>query len=298
MNLNVNQMTAPLARVMVCPPEHAGWNDGARAGEWQGLTYMHPLNFEVAAQQHAALVAELERAGAELVVMPASADPNVELSIDAAYVHDSSLTTNWGAIILHTGKANRQVEGPLVRRFYESIGYPVLGEVSAPGLAESGDMLWVDERTLLVGRGFRTNGAGIAQLRALLEPKGVEVIASGLPYGNGPAYCLHLLSNMSPLDASTLLVDLPMIPVETVELLHERGWKLLEIDASERETLACNVLALGEGRLLAIAENEKTNARLRAAGFDVRTFAGSEICINGGGGPTCLTRVLVRGQVG
>ena len=86
-----------------------------------------------------------------------------------------------------------------------------------------------------------------------------------------------------------------MIAVETVELLQERGWKFVEMDASERDTLACNVLALGDGRLLAIAENEKTNARMRAAGFDVRTFAGSEVCINGGGGPTCLTRPLVRG---
>ena len=259
---------------------------------------MHPLNFEAAARQHEALVAELERAGAEVVAMP----PSPDFSLDAAYVHDSSLTTDWGAIILNTGKPNRQVEGPLVRRYYESLGYPILGEVSAPGVAESGDMMWLDARTLLVGRGFRTNGAGIAQLRELLAPKGVEVIASALPYGNGPAYCLHLLSNMSPLGqtasdptgARHLLVDLPMIPVETVELLQERGWSLLEIDPVERETLACNVLALGKGRVLAIAENEKTNARMRAAGFDVRTFGGSELCVNGGGGPTCLTRPLVR----
>jgi N-dimethylarginine dimethylaminohydrolase len=59
--------------------------------------------------------------------------------------------------------------------------------------------------------------------------------------------------------------------------------------------MACNVLALGENRLLAIAENRRTNNRLSAAGFDVRTFSADELCINGGGGPTCLTRPLLRG---
>jgi N-dimethylarginine dimethylaminohydrolase len=77
-------------------------------------------------------------------------------------------------------------------------------------------------------------------------------------------------------------------------LLRERGFRFVEIDDSERDTLACNVLALGDKRLVAIEENRKTNDRLRAEGFDVRTFPGSEICINGSGGPTCLTRPLLR----
>jgi N-dimethylarginine dimethylaminohydrolase len=102
------------------------------------------------------------------------------------------------------------------------------------------------------------------------------------------------MSLMSLLDEHTALVDLPWLAVETVQLLRERGFRFVEIEAAERETLACNVLALGEGRLLAIAENERTNQRLREAGFEVQTFAGSEIGVNGGGGPTCLTRPVLR----
>ena len=82
--------------------------------------------------------------------------------------------------------------------------------------------------------------------------------------------------------------------MKTVELLQSRGFNFIEIDPSERDTLACNVLALGNNRLLAIEENRNTNARLRHAGFDVRTFPGSELCLNGSGGPTCLTRPLLR----
>jgi N-dimethylarginine dimethylaminohydrolase len=155
-------------------------------------------------------------------------------------------------------------------------------------------MVWLDSKTLLIGHGYRTNQAGIEQMRVLLASRGVEVLSAPLPYGPGPSACLHLMSLISLLDEQTALVDLPWLAVETVELLQARGFNFIPIDDSERDTLACNVLALGKNRLLAIEENEKTNARLRQAGFDVRTFPGSEICINGSGGPTCLSRPLLR----
>jgi N-dimethylarginine dimethylaminohydrolase len=176
-----------------------------------------------------------------------------------------------------------------------NLGIPIAGEISAPGTTEAGDILWLDSKTLLVGHGYRTNGAGIAQMRAILSPKGIEVISAPLPYGPGPGACLHLMSLISLLDEHTALVDLPWLAVQTVELLKSRDFKFIEIDYSERETLACNVLSLGQKRLLAIEENKKTNDRLSQSGFDVRTFPGSEICINGSGGPTCLTRPLLRG---
>jgi N-dimethylarginine dimethylaminohydrolase len=128
----------------------------------------------------------------------------------------------------------------------------------------------------------------------LLAPKGIEVLSAPLPYGPGPAACLHLMSLMSMLDEQTVLVDLPWLAVETVELLKSRGIRLIEIEYAERDSLACNVLALGRKRVIALSENAATNQALRDAGFDVRTFAGSELCINGSGGPTCLTRPLLR----
>ena len=173
-------------------------------------------------------------------------------------------------------------------------GIPTLAKIVAPGTTEAGDIVWLDSRTLLVGNGYRTNSSGIAQLRGLLSPKGIDVISAPLPYGPGPSACLHLMSLISLLDEHTALVDLPWLAAETVELLKARGFKLMEIDYSERDALACNVLSLGENRLLAIGENVKTNELLRRAGFDVRTFPGSELCINGSGGPTCLTRPLLR----
>lgn len=244
----------------------------------------------MAQSQHAVLCRELEVAGAEVIELA----PGDDLSLDAVYAHDASLATDFGLILMRPGKANRVVEGGHHGRFGVQMGVPTFAEIQAPGTTEAGDIVWLDAKTLLVGHGYRTNASGISQMRAILQPHGIDVISAPLPYGPGPSACLHLMSLISLLDARTALVDLPWLAVETVELLKSRGFALIEIDYSERDTLACNVLALGEKRLIAIDENHKTNARLRAAGFDVRTFPGSEICINGSGGPTCLTRPILR----
>ncbi|HXV64285.1 MAG TPA: arginine deiminase family protein, partial [Vicinamibacteria bacterium] len=175
------------------------------------------------------------------------------------------------------------------------LGVPILGAIESPGTTEGGDLVWLDETTLLVGEGYRTNASGIEQLDALLAPHGIRVLSSSLPHGPGPAGCLHLMSLLSLLDERTALVDLPWLSVPTVQELERRRFELIPIEPSERESLAVNVLALGDRKLLALAENEKTNRRMMDAGFEVLTFPGAEICLNGSGGPTCLTRPFLRG---
>ena len=283
-------MVATLERVMVCSPRASGWNQPDRLAHWRELGFHHPPDFAAAQSQHEALCRELKSAGAEVLELP----PAPLLSLDAVYTHDASLTTDYGLIVMRPGKPNRVAEGPRHAFFCETLDIPTLGKITPPGATEAGDIVWLDSKTLLIGHGYRTNSAGIQQVRALLAPKGVEVLSAPLPYGPGPSACLHLMSLISLLDDHTALVDLPWLAVETVELLKSRRFKFIEIDPSERDTLACNVLALGKNRLLAIEENRSTNARLRQAGFDLRTFPGSELCINGSGGPTCLTRPLLR----
>jgi N-dimethylarginine dimethylaminohydrolase len=283
-------MVGPLQRVLVCSPRTAGWNQPERAARWRDLGFHHAPDFATAQSQHDALCRELETAGTEVIEAP----PAPDVSLDAVYAHDASLATDFGLIVMRPGKTNRVAEGRTHGSFCTQLGIPTLAKIVAPGTTEAGDILWLDSKTLLIGHGYRTNAAGIEQMRALLAPKGVNVLSAPLPYGPGPSACLHLMSLISLLDEQTALIDLPWLAVETVELLKSRGYQFISIDDSERATLACNVLALGGKRLLAIEENHKTNARLRQAGFDVRTFPGSELCINGSGGPTCLTRPLLR----
>ena len=283
-------MVGTLKSVLVCSPRAAGWDQPDRAAHWQALGFRRPPDFAAAQSQHEALCAQLKSAE----VQPFNLPPAPDLTLDGVYTHDASIVTDHGLIAMHPGKQNRLAEAAHHASFCRQLGIPTLAEIAAPAAIEAGDILWLDSNTLLIGRGFRTNSRGIGQMLDLLSPKGIEVFSAPLPYGNGPSECLHLMSLISLLDEQTALVDLSWLAVETVELLQMRGFKFIEIESSERDSLACNVLALGNNRLLAIEENRQTNARLHQAGFDVRTFPGSDLCINGGGGPTCLTRPLSR----
>jgi len=282
-------MVSALRRVVVCPPRSAGWADKERAGAWQELGFLHAPDFQTAERQHGQMVARLEGAGCQVLWLEGSG-----VSMDAVYVHDASVVTDVGAICLRMGKPSRRDEPAAHAALYAASAIPVLEEIRPPGTVEAGDVLWLREKVLLVGRGYRTNSEGISQLASLLGPYGIEVIPAPLPHGHGPRTCLHLMSLVSLLDDRTALADTAWLAVETVELLNRLEYRLIGIDQGERDTLACNVLSLGRGRLLALEENRGTNSVLRREGFDVGTFSGSELGINGGGGPTCLTRPLLR----
>ncbi len=284
-------MAGRLERVLVASPQVAGWSDG-RADDWKSLGFAHAPQASVALSQHSLLERKLVQAGAEVVQL--SVDPS--LTLDAAYAHDSSFMTDHGAILLRPGKRNRRAEVSVQARVYRKLEIPILGMLTDPATCESGDMLWLDATTLLVGYSLRTNRAAISQLRAMLGPKGIQVMEAAVPYGLGEKHCLHLLSFMSPRtdEPRRILVDIEWLSVETVDLLRAKGYELIPIEAAERGTLAANVLALGDGRVIAIAANERTNRRMAEHGLEVETFEADEICINVSGGPTCLTRPLLR----
>lgn len=171
---------------------------------------------------------------------------------------------------------------------------PIVGRIVPPGRVEGGDTLWVDEHTLAVGHGYRTNAAGIAQLQAMLAPRGVDVVAFDLPHWHGAGECLHLLSLISMLDRDLAVVYRPLMAVRLLELLEARGVHCVDIPDDEFVTQGCNVLATGPRRCVLLRENRITAERLEAAGCHVTLYAGDEISHNRTGGPTCLTRPLLR----
>lgn len=280
-------MAGALRRVLVCNPKTARWDSGT---SWRELGYVREPAIDEASKGHASLVQALERVGAEVLELPI----DDALSLDAVYAHDASFPTDHGMILMQMGKPTRRGEPEVHARWFAAHDIPVLGSIEPPGLTEAGDMVWLDAETVLIGEGYRTNAEGIEQVRRLLAPFDVRVLTSPLPYGPGPDACLHLMSLISILDERAALVDLPWLAVSTVRELERRGFDFVPIEAAERDGLCCNVLALGDKKLLAIAENEKTNARLESEGFEVSTYPGFEISSNGSGGPTCLTRPLWR----
>jgi N-dimethylarginine dimethylaminohydrolase len=284
-------MVAPLRRVIVKRPEEAFQNAETIEQQWAGLGYLSPPDFRIACEEHARLVALLRAAGAEVLELPA--DPRTGL--DSLYAHDPVLISDSGAIVFQMGKNARRGEGHAYTDSLKRWSVPILGVVEGGGTAEAGDMIWLDRHTLLVGRGFRTNAIGLQALSALLEPKGVQVIPVPLPYFNGPQDVLHLMSFMSLLDDNLAVIYRRLLPVPLFELLTERNIQLVDVPDEEYGSMACNVLATSPRNILMIRGNPITRSRLQAAGCTISEFDGREICVPGSGGPTCLTRPVLRG---
>jgi dimethylargininase len=278
-------MIAPLRKVLVKRPDRAfAVADPAR---WH---YTGRPDLEIALQEHAALVALLQQDGIQVFYHD---EPQPEHA-DAIYVYDPAIVTDRGAIILSLGKTLRRgEESPMARRL-EAMGVPVCYALHGDARAEGGDLLWLDHDTLAMGLGFRTNVEGLHQLQDALSGLGVTVIPVELPYYQGPAACLHLLSLISIVDHRLAVVYPPLLSVPFWEHLRERGFKLIEVPLQEFETMGTNVLALAPGRCIMLQGNPITQHRLQEAGCHVFTYRGNEISLKAEGGPTCLTRPILR----
>ncbi|WAJ31343.1 dimethylarginine dimethylaminohydrolase family protein [Antarcticirhabdus aurantiaca] len=282
-------MAAPLRRVLMRRPGAS--LSGADPKAWH---YGAGFDGAKAIRQHAAFAELVAASGAEILWVEDEGDGLA----DAVFTHDPSLVTESGAVIFAMGKALRRPEPALHEAAYAKAGVPILGRIEAPGTVEGGDCVWLDAQTLVVGRGVRTNEAGIVQLRAILSPLGVEVLGFDLPFWQGEEACLHLMSVISPLADDLALVHAPLLPAPFWQLLRARGIRLVEGDPQEFAEsfgLSLNVLPLSPRDLVAVAGFPKTRAAMEAADCRVSTFEADALCIACEGGPTCLTRPVLRG---
>ncbi|HLM37215.1 MAG TPA: arginine deiminase family protein [Gaiellaceae bacterium] len=274
-------MTGELRRVLVRAPRAEDLH-GSRMCGWRA----EPDPFGIAAE-HGAFCKLLAGAGAEVVLAQSRADGNP----DAIYTYDPALVADAGALLLHPGKKCRRAEVPAMAEDLERAGVPIAGWLQDHQLAEGGDLCWLDEGTLLAGCGYRTTEAGISRLRELLP--GVEVLAFDLPHWQGRGAVMHLMSLISPLAPDLAVVYAPLLPTRLAQLLDDRGVELVEVPDAEFATLGSNVLALAPRIALAVEGNPETRRRMERAGAEVLTYRGNELS-KGDGGPTCLTRPLLR----
>lgn len=276
-------MVAPLRRVLVrrpSPADLAAWE----AFGWRSAP--DPVEIVV---EHAAFCEALEEAGAEVIL----AEGSVEGDPDAIYTYDPAIVTDAGAILLRSGKEGRRPESVTIEHDFIRAGVPVAARLEEPACADGGDLCWLGKRTLLAGRGYRTNDAGIEAIRRALPD--VEVLCFDLPHHRGPGQVLHLMSFLSPVDRDLAVVFPPLMPVRLVQLLPERGIAFVEVPEEELETMGPNVLALAPRVVLALDGNPRTRTALERAGVEVRVYKGDELSRKGDGGPTCLTRPILRG---
>lgn len=281
-------MAAPLKLVMMRSAASAMRR--ADAGQWH---YGPGFDPQKAADQHSAFADLVARSGARIEWLT---DEDDGLA-DSVFTFDPSLMTEHGAIILSMGKALRKSEPGLHEAAYRRMGIPILGRIEEPGQVEGGDTIWLDRHTLIVGRGVRTNQEGVRQLAEMLGPKGIAVRGFDLPLWQGEDACLHLMSVISPLADDLALVYSPLLPAPFYQMLKARGIRLVEGDAEEfalSNGLSLNVLPTDQRQVIAISGFPKTKAAMEAAGCTVSTFEADALCVACEGGPTCLTRPVLR----
>jgi N-dimethylarginine dimethylaminohydrolase len=281
-------MAGELKRVIMRKPDHVMAKADAKV--WH---YGPGFNAAKAAVQHKAFADMVAASGAQIEWLPDVADG----MSDSIFTHDPSLVCQAGAIILNMGKLLRKGEPSLHEALYEKLGVPVIGRLVESGTVEGGDCIWLDDKTLVIGRGVRTNQSGIEQVADILRPHGVSVLGFDLPLWDGEAACLHLMSVISPLADDLYLVHAPLLPVALYQMMKARGIRLIIAPGEEfaaSNGLSLNVLPTKPNDVIMVAGFPKTKAAMEAAGCRVQTFEADALCIACEGGPTCLTRPVWR----
>ena len=255
------------------------------AAQWKRLNYTAPPDLSRAIDQHDRFIDVLRSAGATVHALPR--DP--QTTLDSIYVRDASIVSPAGSVLCAMGKAERATEPAAQENALDGLGFTIAGHITAPGTLEGGDVIWLDDETVAVGRGYRTNADGIRQLRALVG-ESVDVVEVPLPHWHGQSDVMHLMSLISPIDRDLAVVYSRLLPVPFREWLLERGMRLVEVPDQEFETMGTNVLALAPRRCLMLEGNPLTRRAIEQSGCEVLEYEGSEISVKGAGGPTCLTR--------
>ena len=290
MTVNAPSEVLPLRSLLLKHPRQA-WLDQANVRrQWRDLRYAGEPDFARAVEEYDQFVEILKRSVPGLHFLP----EGKRTGLDSIYVRDAALMMERGLILCRMGKELRRGEPEAVGGYARTAGWPVLGAIREPGTLEGGDVVWLDAQTLAVGHGYRTNAEGIRQLRQVTAEFVGEVVEVPLPHWDGPGDVLHLMSMLSPVDRTKLLVYSRLLPVPFRRWLLDKGHSLIEVPDEEYGMMATNVLALSPAKCMALAGNPRTRKLLEKAGVEVIVYDGNEISVKGAGGPTCLTRPLVR----
>ena len=279
-----------LKSVYIKTVKNAFVSDKLLKEQWKDLNYLSQPNFKESEEEYKAFQNCLEEEGIALHYFPF----DDKVKIDSIYCRDASIATNFGMILCNMGKEGRINEPKSHLQEYKNKNITILGTIQSPGTVEGGDVAWIDNKTLAVGHTYRTNSVGISQLKALIEPKGIEVIVVELPHYKGKEDVFHLMSIFSPVDKNLAVVYSPLMPIKFRNELLERGFELIEVPEEEFESMGCNVLAIAPRHCVVVEGNSKTKKLLIEANCKVKVYKGNAISVKGGGGPTCLTRPLLR----
>ena len=289
-NFNCNNMIEPIKKIILKHPKAAFISQKKINEEFNTLNFTEAPNFNESLNEYESFIKILDSFGIEKYFLK----KNDSTSIDSIYTHDPLVITNKGVVLCNMGKLNRISESKAIKEFLIELKIPILVEITSPGKLEGGDIVWINKKTIAVGTGYRTNNEGIKQLKQILSNTVERIISVPLPHWNGPNDCLHLMSNLSPIDNDLFLIYSRLLPVQFLEQLQKYNIGLIDVPDKEYYTMGCNVLALAPRKVVMLKGNPITKKKLEAENVEVLTYKGTEISLKGSGGPTCLTKPFLR----
>ncbi len=279
-------MVKDLKRVLVKRPDQ-----GFLVEDYEKWHYKGPLDLAEAQREHDRFTEIMRKEGVEVLYHP-EPQPN---HADSIFTYDPAIITDMGAILFQMGKELRKGEEPPMGRRLKEMEIPIHYRIHGGATIEGGDTLWLDENTVAIGQGFRTNHLGLLQMKEALEPLGVTVIPVDLPYFYGPEACLHLMSLISYVDHDLAVIYSPLFPVPLWKELKERGVDMIDVSETEFNKMGTNILALTPRKVLMLDCTPQVQSALESTGCQIFTYKGVEISLKTEGGATCLTRPILRG---
>jgi len=290
LNYGSQSETSKIDSILLKHPKDAFRSQDYIIANWKNLNYKGCPDCKTAVEEFEYFVELLKKEVSNIYYLPQ--DNNTGL--DSIYTHDPALITREGAVLCNMGKEQRQWEPFSMGKYLDDMGIPVLGSITGEGRLEGGDIVWLDEQTIAIGIAYRSNEEGVRQLRELTAGMIDEIISVPLPHWNGKEDCLHLMSIISPVDEDLAVVYSRLMPVFFREYLISRGMKMIEVPDSEYDSMGCNVLSIAPRKCIVLSDNPMTIQMLENEGVEVFEFNGENLCHKGGGGPTCLTRPILR----
>jgi len=207
------------------------------------------------------------------------------------YARDSSFMTPFGAVVCQLANPRRRGEYASTLRFYLSQGIPVYDLVSA-GNFEGGDFNMIEPGCVLVGyTGLRGEEVAARQVGGWMEKEGIEV-----KYAPIDEYYVHIDLMVCMLAEKLAAVCLDTTEPDVVDWLRARRIEIVPVSFRDTMGLGCNVVALGNDRVLSVAQSSELNAKLRALGFTVYDPDMSQFLL-AGGGVHCMCQALRRDPV-
>lgn len=245
-----------------------------------------PPDPALAASQHDAMCDAYREAGVRVHAV----DPEPPVPPNQMFVADLMFMTPSGAIVGRPASTVRAGEERWIARRLADLGVPILRTVAGGGTFEGADAAWLDERTVLIGQGLRTNAEGALQVASTLAEQDVTALVVDLPHGS-----MHLMGELRIVDRDLAFARAGRLAWTAIEALRDRGFDV-RFFPSEEENLsgmAHNFVTLGPRKILMPAGNAASERAFRELGIEVVTVEASELR-KAAGAIGCLTGVLGR----